>query len=309
MWVSLRSNCSLHSSWCIRFYIRASICLHLLYIAHTLFNHFFSNFIHHLSSFSILNVSNTSTMAAQIGLLSMTQIQKFSKSQNQSQGSNPNSRVAWMWNPRTGHPEDDDSWEVRAFAEDTRNITTWPPRSYTCTFCRREFRSAQALGGHMNVHRRDRARLHQAQPPGSVVNHNSFIIPAQELVTNGGLCLFYHLPNPNGSFTGPTALNARAESPSTLLSISPFPPNNLMPTCLPPSFDFPVARPAGINFSYCSGSSNKMEEPKPTTASADNGHEELDLELRLGNKPTTATWEESPGNESRCVCVWERRND
>ncbi|KAI3717618.1 hypothetical protein L1987_69350 [Smallanthus sonchifolius] len=37
----------------------------------------------------------------------------------------------------------------------------WPPRCYTCTFCKREFRSAQALGGHMNVHRRDRARLRQ----------------------------------------------------------------------------------------------------------------------------------------------------
>ncbi|GFP95900.1 transcriptional regulator superman [Phtheirospermum japonicum] len=36
---------------------------------------------------------------------------------------------------------------------------SWPPRSYTCSFCKREFRSAQALGGHMNVHRRDRARL------------------------------------------------------------------------------------------------------------------------------------------------------
>ncbi|GJN12084.1 hypothetical protein PR202_ga30329 [Eleusine coracana subsp. coracana] len=33
--------------------------------------------------------------------------------------------------------------------------------SYTCGYCRREFRSAQALGGHMNVHRRDRARLRQ----------------------------------------------------------------------------------------------------------------------------------------------------
>ncbi|KAH6769899.1 hypothetical protein C2S52_014702 [Perilla frutescens var. hirtella] len=39
---------------------------------------------------------------------------------------------------------------------------SWPPRSYICSFCRREFRSAQALGGHMNVHRRDRARLRQS---------------------------------------------------------------------------------------------------------------------------------------------------
>lgn len=35
----------------------------------------------------------------------------------------------------------------------------WPAKNYACNFCRREFKSAQALGGHMNVHRRDRARL------------------------------------------------------------------------------------------------------------------------------------------------------
>ena len=55
-----------------------------------------------------------------------------------------------------------ESWEERAFAEDSaRNLggCIWPPRSYSCRFCGREFRSAQALGGHMNVHRRDRARL------------------------------------------------------------------------------------------------------------------------------------------------------
>ncbi|OAY61564.1 transcriptional regulator SUPERMAN [Manihot esculenta] len=35
----------------------------------------------------------------------------------------------------------------------------WPQRNYTCSFCKRQFNSAQALGGHMNVHRRDRAML------------------------------------------------------------------------------------------------------------------------------------------------------
>ncbi|XP_023542190.1 zinc finger protein 10-like [Cucurbita pepo subsp. pepo] len=50
------------------------------------------------------------------------------------------------------------SWEEKAFAEDTA-AAVWPPRSYSCNFCMRQFRSAQALGGHMNVHRRDRARL------------------------------------------------------------------------------------------------------------------------------------------------------
>ncbi|KAK9289929.1 hypothetical protein L1049_008090 [Liquidambar formosana] len=35
-------------------------------------------------------------------------------------------------------------------------------RSYTCTFCKRGFSNAQALGGHMNIHRRDRAKLKQS---------------------------------------------------------------------------------------------------------------------------------------------------
>ncbi|KAK1298534.1 putative transcriptional regulator RABBIT EARS [Acorus calamus] len=67
-----------------------------------------------------------------------------------------------------------DSWEEQAFAEDSAGHLggcVWPPRSYTCTFCRREFRSAQALGGHMNVHRRDRARLKQFPNP-QIENHH-----------------------------------------------------------------------------------------------------------------------------------------
>ncbi|KAJ4968113.1 hypothetical protein NE237_014814 [Protea cynaroides] len=59
-----------------------------------------------------------------------------------------------------------DSWDYNysCSGEDYLGGFSWPPRSYTCTFCKREFRSAQALGGHMNVHRRDRARLRQSPP-------------------------------------------------------------------------------------------------------------------------------------------------
>ncbi|KAL2321025.1 hypothetical protein Fmac_029994 [Flemingia macrophylla] len=42
--------------------------------------------------------------------------------------------------------------------------SSWPARNYACSFCKREFKSAQALGGHMNVHRRDRARLRSSLP-------------------------------------------------------------------------------------------------------------------------------------------------
>ena len=50
----------------------------------------------------------------------------------------------------------------------------WPPRLYSCSYCKREFRSAQALGGHMNVHRRDRALLKQViiPTPNDIDHHD-----------------------------------------------------------------------------------------------------------------------------------------
>ncbi|PPD79351.1 hypothetical protein GOBAR_DD23707 [Gossypium barbadense] len=149
-------------------------------------------------------------MAAELDLLSLTQLQKLAQSQQNHNHHQLDTNLATvgslMWYPKgQSHEVDDDSWEVRAFAEDTGNVmgTTWPPRSYSCSFCRREFRSAQALGSHMNVHRRDRARLHQAHPAAaaggngalnnptspsspSTTSSSTLLIPTQEFVTNGG---------------------------------------------------------------------------------------------------------------------------
>ncbi|MQM16605.1 hypothetical protein Taro_049563 [Colocasia esculenta] len=83
---------------------------------------------------------------------------------------------------------------------------SWPPRSYTCSFCKREFRSAQALGGHMNVHRRDRARLRESPPwepptsnldpspspkPNPNPNPNPSLLPNRVLLPN-----LNHEPDP-----------------------------------------------------------------------------------------------------------------
>ncbi|KAI9074633.1 hypothetical protein K1719_043474 [Acacia pycnantha] len=285
-------------------------------------------------------------MGTEIGLLSsMTQIQKLSNPNTTPNNhnnhlllhlqshplSNPSSSSSStsfriMWNPRDPQ-EEDDSWEVRAFAQDTTNImgTTWPPRSYTCTFCRREFRSAQALGGHMNVHRRDRARLHhhhhhQLPPPSAAAAaasvHNNLISPHhhhQELVVandNNGRFFLYHLPNPDGigNFSGTnnysshnlasssSSLNACGDSsvsvsPTTLLSILPYPPSNnnlVSSTSTTPSYDFQLERrPQGFVNSSSSyyDSSNKVEQPTTSSFTGNGGHEELDLELRLGHRP------------------------
>lgn len=138
-------------------------------------------------------------MATKLSPLSLDQLQQIADQSQAETGS-------WTWNPRRNpsqKDEEDDSWEVRAFAEDYTGSaagSTWPPKSYSCSFCKREFRSAQALGGHMNVHRRDRAsrRLHRSLPPRSATSTSTLIIPAQELTpSNGGLCLFYQLPYHN----------------------------------------------------------------------------------------------------------------
>ncbi|GAB2213820.1 hypothetical protein Droror1_Dr00018137 [Drosera rotundifolia] len=82
----------------------------------------------------------------------------------------------------------------------------WPPRSYNCSFCGREFRSAQALGGHMNIHRRDRARLRDQSLTSSTtcpswVNVN--VDHPQNSNSN---------PNPNPSPSFPSTANPSSSS-------------------------------------------------------------------------------------------------
>ncbi|XAR58626.1 hypothetical protein NMG60_11014100 [Bertholletia excelsa] len=45
---------------------------------------------------------------------------------------------------------------------------SWHQRNYTCNFCKKQFKCAQALGGHMNVHRRERAKLREWDCPKEV---------------------------------------------------------------------------------------------------------------------------------------------
>ncbi|KAK7261516.1 hypothetical protein RIF29_27830 [Crotalaria pallida] len=56
-------------------------------------------------------------------------------------------------------------------------------RSYECNFCKRGFSNAQALGGHMNIHRKDKAKLKQTSnssnqaQPSSLDNINLHKVP------------------------------------------------------------------------------------------------------------------------------------
>ncbi|KAK4418369.1 Transcriptional regulator TAC1 [Sesamum alatum] len=50
------------------------------------------------------------------------------------------------------------SEEVDHSDNNNNNVDLGVGRSYECVFCKRGFNTAQALGGHMNIHRKDRAR-------------------------------------------------------------------------------------------------------------------------------------------------------
>ncbi|OEL25961.1 hypothetical protein BAE44_0013019 [Dichanthelium oligosanthes] len=100
------------------------------------------------------------------------------------------------------------SWEEQAFARDAAahlGGCVWPPRSYLCTFCQREFRSAQALGGHMNVHRRDRALLRQGGSSPEDVHAPNDDQPQQ------GALLYREASNPSTT-TATTAAGTTAGS-------------------------------------------------------------------------------------------------
>ncbi|KAI3783427.1 hypothetical protein L1987_42509 [Smallanthus sonchifolius] len=67
----------------------------------------------------------------------------------------------WVWKGEAAMALCSRKW---GFAKDARGPIggfVWPPRSYSCSLCRREFRSVQVLCGHMNVQWRERAKLKQ----------------------------------------------------------------------------------------------------------------------------------------------------
>lgn len=114
------------------------------------------------------------------------------------------------------------SWEVRAFAEDASSNGQWPPRSYSCSFCQREFRTAQALGGHMNVHRRERAHQNQLAQLRNVRVHTSKAASQQATTTT------VELLSPNSKHESiPLSMlsNSTATTSATIASLSSSPPS------------------------------------------------------------------------------------
>lgn len=60
------------------------------------------------------------------------------------------------------NPSKIEDCEQLALSSSSQGHELEPVRAYTCSFCKRGFLNAQALGGHMNIHRKDRARLRES---------------------------------------------------------------------------------------------------------------------------------------------------
>ncbi|KVI12403.1 transcriptional regulator SUPERMAN-like [Cynara cardunculus var. scolymus] len=73
-----------------------------------------------------------------------------------------------------------------------QGVVPWPQRNFMCNFCNKEYKSAQALGGHMNVHRRDRARLRLSSPPSLDPNPNPNFYPSSSPIHYLPYKTYYH---------------------------------------------------------------------------------------------------------------------
>lgn len=157
-------------------------------------------------------------------------------------------------------------------------------RSYECTFCRRGFTNAQALGGHMNIHRKDRAKAKQSAPNNSSLlsnklsNEESFASASpflSEISSGHQSSRFYSIfevqGNYNMYFQPSSAANPGNPSPASYA----FPFEYLNPRTHRQSVDMNQEL-LGANLSLQIGSSHVESDQKDG---------EVDLELRLGHHP------------------------
>ncbi|OAY41357.1 transcriptional regulator TAC1 [Manihot esculenta] len=126
-------------------------------------------------------------------------------------------------------------------------------RSYTCSFCNKCFSNAQALGGHMNIHRKDRAKLREASDENLLsLDISKSMKPAD-------------IPHQDSEETNPLASESMEEE-SNCLPKTPFSAYMDLMNC--PDGD---------------------EDKKMQLSHRQTTQVELDLELRLGLEPYQAS--------------------
>ncbi|XP_062179388.1 zinc finger protein 11-like [Phragmites australis] len=161
---------------------------------------------------------------------------------------------------------------------------------YECVFCKRGFTTAQALGGHMNIHRRDRAKPARDSPAGITTasrniecynkyRHLASYPPAPStpipIGGGGGGGSSFSMYYPSMGAASAAGLDAEGGSPS---SVSPR-ELSLFGAATP---DHDLHLDLGCHGRAGDGSSRTPGGPEHQTGEPER---ELDLELRLGRRP------------------------
>ncbi|XP_004497834.1 zinc finger protein 11-like [Cicer arietinum] len=136
-------------------------------------------------------------------------------------------------------------------------------RSYDCTFCKRGFTNARALGGHMNIHRKERTNYEANQTTHNFMCSSSFV-PIVSRQPSTYYCLLEPTRNYD-MYIHPSTTNPRNPSPDFQYDFLNTSTESLMET----------------NLSLQIGSSNECNDQVWRGTEKDG--EGVNLELRLGH--------------------------
>ncbi|XP_028758323.1 zinc finger protein 10-like [Neltuma alba] len=166
------------------------------------------------------------------------------------------------------YPEESKSWSEEIDDRSEHNDERASGRCYECVFCKRGFTTAQALGGHMNIHRKDRAK--SSNKPSFAASTSSKLLDDHET-----------LDHAISSFPPPSYFSPEVDHISSNYN------------CPPSQFSFPAAQYSdqmdrdafGGDYNWRTGLSLsnppyvRDNKEKIGGSSEEDG---LDLELRLG---------------------------
>ncbi|KAK7268804.1 hypothetical protein RIF29_21513 [Crotalaria pallida] len=179
---------------------------------------------------------------------------------------------------------DEESDDHQEEAQDD-TTTCGTKRSYECTFCKRGFTNAQALGGHMNIHRKDRAKAAKQVSSSNKFTNEEPAVMAPPFASSG----FSNHTTRNYSI-----LESHQRNNCDMYFHPPPPPNNLVRNqpsyALSLQFDHhqfhnPIRSSARtMNFNQELRGANLSLQIGPSHVDSNNQKDnEIDLELRLGH--------------------------